>query len=303
MKFRDQLWRFSFEQLDIRGELVYLDESWQQVLARHDYPPNVRNQLGQALAVVALLSVSIKFEGTLIMQIQGKGPLRSLVTQVTSKGAVRGLARWDGMVPDGTLQEVFGNGNILITIIKDSGERYQSIVELSGINLAEALNRYFLQSEQLPSSFQLFVSPEHVAGFFLQALPVSQAQLKSSYGEMADITDREENWNRVNILADTLRSEEIFTLDPARLLHQLFNEEEVHLFDPSDLHFECTCSREKVEKTLITFGKAELDNILEQEGSIKVDCEFCNMHYRFDAADVAALCEQDAAPPPGATFH
>lgn len=303
MKFRDQLWRFSFEQLDIRGELVYLDESWQQVLARHDYPPNVRKQLGQALAVVALLSVSIKFEGTLIMQIQGKGPLRSLVTQVTSKGAVRGLARWDGMVPDGTLQEVFGNGNILITIIKDSGERYQSIVELSGINLAEALNRYFLQSEQLPSSFQLFVSPEHVAGFFLQALPVSQAQLKSSYGEMADITDREENWNRVNILADTLRSEEIFTLDPARLLHQLFNEEEVHLFDPSDLHFECTCSREKVEKTLITFGKAELDNILEQEGSIKVDCEFCNMHYRFDAADVAALCEQDAAPPPGATFH
>jgi molecular chaperone Hsp33 len=303
MKFRDQLWRFSFEQLDIRGELVYLDESWQQVLARHDYPPNVRNQLGQALAVVALLSVSIKFEGTLIMQIQGKGPLRSLVTQVTSKGAVRGLARWDGMVPDGTLQDVFGGGNILITIIKDSGERYQSIVELSGINLAEALNRYFLQSEQLPSSFQLFVSPEHVAGFFLQALPVSQAQSKSSYSEMADITDREENWNRVNILADTLRSEEIFNLDPARLLHQLFNEEEVHLFDPGDLHFECTCSREKVEKTLIAFGKAELENILEEEGSIKVDCEFCNMHYSFDAVDVAALCDQDTAPPPGATFH
>jgi len=303
MNFRDQLLRFSFDQLDIRGELVYLDQSWEQILSRHDYPPNVRKQLGEALAVIALLSVTIKFEGTLILQIQGNGPLRSLVTQITSKGALRGLARWDGEIPEGNLMEVFGKGNIIITVTKDGGERYQSIVELSGDTLAEALNRYFLQSEQLPTSFQLFVSPERVAGFFLQALPDSGTPNKPKYSDTQGITDREEDWNRINILADTLQSNEIFSLDPPRLLHNLFHEEEVRLFEPATVHFSCTCSRHKVETTLIAFGPVELQSILKQEGSIKVDCEFCNMQYVFDAADVAELCKPDAGLPPDAIVH
>ncbi len=293
MNYPDQLLRFSFEELDIRGELVYLDESWAQVLARHDYPDNVRQQLGEALAVVALLRSTIKFDGTLILQIQGKGPLRSLVAQITSEGALRGLARWEGVVPPGPISEVFGAGSLIITVMKDSGERYQSIVELAGSTLSQALNRYFEQSEQLPTSFRLYVSPQRVAGFFLQALPDS--------GRSG--AEREEDWSRVNILADTLQAEEALALDPQRLLHNLFHEDELQLYEPVDLHFECTCSRDKVERTLITFGEEDLENLLEQEGSIKVDCEFCNQQYRFDHADVARLFKPDATPPAGTVIH
>ncbi|MGA0805064.1 MAG: Hsp33 family molecular chaperone HslO [Pseudohongiellaceae bacterium] len=296
MKHPDQLLRFSFERLDIRGELVYLDESWSQVLQRHDYPPNVRKQLGEALAVVALLRATIKFDGTLILQIQGKGPLRSLVTQITSKGALRGLARWHGTVPPGPVSAVFGSGSLIITVMKDGGERYQSIVELAGDTLSAALDRYFAQSEQLPTSFRLQVSAERVAGFLLQALPPAAGSL---YGDEA----RAEDWRRINLLADTLQADELLQDEPLRLLHKLFHEEEVQLFDPVPLHFECTCSREKVEKTLITFGEPDLEDIIRQEGSVKVDCEFCNQHYRFDRSDVARLFRPDATPPAGTILH
>jgi molecular chaperone Hsp33 len=295
--FTDKLWRFSFEQLDIRGELVYLDESWKQVLARHDYPETVRRQLGEALAAVCLLGATIKFEGNLILQIQGKGPMRSLVVQITSAGTLRGLARWEGIVPDGPLGDVFGDGNMLITVMKDSGERYQSIVELAGNTLADALELYFRQSEQLPTSLRLFVSPERVAGLFLQMLPETSA---NAGFEGSDV---QENWTRINLLADTLRGEEIFRLEAQRLLHNLFHEEELRLFEPVALRFECTCSRAKVERTLVAFGRLELDDVLAKEGSVKVDCEFCNMQYSFDAAAVAQLFEADAEPPPGSIIH
>lgn len=296
MNTLDQLLRFSFEQLDIRGELVYLDHSWAHVLARHDYPENVRRQLGEALAVVALLRATIKFEGTLILQISGNGPLRSLVTQVTSTGALRGLARWDGTVPAGPLAAVFGNGSLIITVMKDSGERYQSIVELSGNTLSEALDRYFEQSEQLPTRFRLQVSAARVAGFFLQVLPATGGTLRST-------AERSEDWQRVNLLADTLSERELFELAPQRLLHNLFHEEDVRLFEPEALHFECSCSRAKVESTLVTFGKADLDDLIAQEGSVKVDCEFCNQQYRFDSNDIAQLFRPDADLPPGAVVH
>lgn len=290
---RDQLLRFSFDQRDIRGELVYLDDSWAQVLARHDYPQHVRTQLGEALAVVALLRSTIKFDGTLILQIQGKGPLRSLVAQITSEGALRGLARWDGDVPAGPISEVFGAGSLILTVMKHSGERYQSIVELAGDTLSAALNRYFEQSEQLPTSFRLFVSPERVAGFFLQALPASTRSAN----------EREDDWTHVNILADTLQPQEVLELEAQQLLHRLFHEEDLRLHAPLDLHFACTCSRDKVERTLITFGPEDLDNLLQEQGSIKVDCEFCNQHYRFDRDDVAQLFRENDTPPPGAVIH
>jgi molecular chaperone Hsp33 len=297
MHHPDQLLRFSFDQLDIRGELVYLDTSWAQVLERHDYPDNVRQQLGEALAVVALLRSTIKFDGTLILQVQGKGPLRSLVAQITSEGALRGLARWEGTVPAGPISNIFGAGSLIITVMKDSGERYQSIVELAGATLSEALDRYFEQSEQLPTRFRLFVSPQRVAGFFLQALPLSDRSARNN-------DERDEDWSRINILADTLQAQELFALEPGRLLHNLFHEEEdLHLFDPIHLHFACTCSRDKVERTLITFGEEDLANLLEQEGSIKVDCEFCNQQYCFDHADVARLFKPDATPPVDAVIH
>jgi len=290
MQHPDQLLRFSFDDLDIRGELVYLDASWQDVISRHDYPATVRHQLGSALAAIALLSVTLKFNGTMILQIHGNGPLRSLVTQVTSDGALRGLARWDGAVPEGPLQQVYGDGNILISVLPEVGERYQSIVSLAGNSLAEALNNYFEQSEQLPSSFRLFVSDERVAGLFLQAMPPSPGK---AFGQ----EQRAEDWQRLNFLAETTKPSEMFELDPRTLLLRLFHEETVRVHEPKNLRFACTCSREKVERTLLTLGRDELMDILNQKGSIEVDCEFCNQHYTFDTDAVELLHESAQEPP------
>lgn len=305
MTHQDTLLRFSFDQLDIRGELVYLDESWENVLSRHAYPPAVQRQLGTALAAVALLSLSIKYEGTMILQIQGKGPLRSLVTQITHTGNLRGLARWEGLVPDGSLQDIFGDGQMLISVMKEGGDRYQSIVSLDGDSLCAALNSYFQQSEQLPSNFQLFVNADRVCGLFLQALPKSSRGKRRIADDLRlpDAQDHDENWNRITTLASTLREEEMFTLPPERLLFNLFNEEMVRLHDPRDLRFACTCSKEKVQRTLVTMGEQELLNIIHDEGSIKVTCEFCNHHYEFDTAAVAALFAPDAGPGPGTVVH
>jgi molecular chaperone Hsp33 len=297
----DKLLRFSFDKLDIRGELVYLDESWTNILARHSYPEPVRKQLGNALAAVALLSATVKFDGTMILQVQGNGPLRSLVVQVTSSGELRGLARWEGIVPDGNLLDVYGDGRIVITITKNDGDRYQSIVALEGDSLASALNVYFHQSEQLPSRFQLYVDGDRVGGLFLQALPTSERSQKLGTGPA--LRDREEDWNRITLLAGTLSDNEIFAMPPERLLLNLFHEEDVHLHTPKPLHFACTCSRAKVERTLIAMGEQELRSILHDEGTIKVDCEFCNQHYSFDSSDVDALCNEGDQPAPGSVLH
>ena len=297
----DKLLRFSFDKLDIRGELVYLDDSWTSILSRHNYPDAVRKQLGVARAAVTLLSATVKFDGTMILQVQGKGPLRSLVVQITSTGDLRGLARWEGIVPDGNLMDVFGEGRMLITITKRNGERYQSIVALEGDSLATALNVYFLQSEQLPSRFQLYVHADRVSGLFLQALPTTERS--QTLGQGPALRDREENWNRITLLAGTLAENEIFALSAERLLLNLFHEEEVHLHTPKPLRFACTCSRAKVERTLIAMGEPELRSILRDEGTIKVDCEFCNQHYTFDAADVDALCHAGEGPAPGSVLH
>ena len=291
---RDSLQRFTFDRLDIRGELVWLDHSWTHVLARHDYPATVQQHLGAALAAVALLSVTVKFAGTMVLQVQGTGPLRSVVAQATHTGKIRGLARWRGLVPSGDLHNVFGQGQMLITIMKDSGERYQSIVALEGNTLADALNRYFDQSEQLASTFRLFVQPERVGGCFLQALPTSPATAQR---------DREEDWQRINLLTATLQQSELFTLPPERLLLNLFHEEEVHIHPPKTLAFACTCSREKVERTLIAMGLEELRSILHEEGSIDVDCEFCNQHYRFGPTEVEQLFQQGDRPTAGTVLH
>lgn len=318
MIHHDQLVRFNFDELDIRGELVYLNDSWEQILARYDYPAPVRVQLGSALAALVLLSATVKYDGNMILQVQGNGPLKKLVAQVTHEGAVRGLARWEGLVPNGSLAEVYGQGQILITIFKAAGERYQSIVALEGNTLADALNVYFLQSEQLPSTFKLVATARCVAGFFLQQLPDSRStreQLIAVPGisGIADIRDREEDWNRINILAETLEDSELVGLRPEQLLTRLFHEEQLRLHDPKPLHFACTCSREKVERTLIAMGKEELEDILRLEGKIEVDCEFCQMRFLFDSDEVQHLLREAQSPsnamkagrdiPPGTTVH
>jgi molecular chaperone Hsp33 len=265
---------------------VPLDASWQAVLERGEYPQSVRGELGEALAAVALLAATIKFEGSLILQIQGDGPLSLVVAQATGQRTIRGLARWRDEVPAGPLQAKFGEARMVITI--DQGptkERYQGIVALRGERLADALDEYFSTSEQLPTRLWLAADAEAAAGLLLQRLP----------GDDAD----PDAWNRALTLAETLCPEEILALPAEQILHRLYHEEQVRLFEREPVSFRCGCSSERVERMLRGLGLDEARAILEEQGSIEVDCEFCNAHYGFDAVDVErvfAAAEQPRSP-------
>lgn len=275
MNTQDQLYRFVFESLDIRGEIVQMDASWKAVRERYAYPAAVGEQLGQAMAAVILLSATIKYDGSLILQAQGNGPLHTLVAQATRQRTVRGLARWKGDLPEGDLAALYGAGQMMLTVLNRGGDRYQGIVGLEGKNLAEALERYFNNSEQLASRFWLMANGERAAGLFLQQLPSER--------------ERQDDWQRIGMLAETVTREELLKLPAQTLLHRLFHEEQVRLFDPEPVAFRCSCSRERIADSLRAMGKAELQSILKEQGVIEVDCDFCNKHYRFDTIDTEQL--------------
>ncbi len=288
----DQMYRFLFESLGVRGELVQLGASWRAVRDNQAYPDIVAGQLGEALAAVMLLSGTIKFQGSLILQIQARGPLRLLVAQATDQRTLRGLARWEGdnleVVSGEGLAAIYGDGRLVITADAPTGERYQGIVPLDGGDLAEALEGYFAQSEQLPTRLWLACDGEHAAGLFLQRLP----------GESPD----EDGWERVNALAATVREDELLTLSAQDLLHRLFHEELVRLFEPEPVAYRCGCSRERIVDALRGLGRHEVDDLLESEGEIRADCEFCGRHYVFDRVDAMALFGQ-AQPTGDDTTH
>lgn len=281
MTDNDSLHRFVFESLGVRGEVVYLDSAWQAVREIHDYPGAVARHLGQSLAAAALLSATIKLEGSLILQVQGAGPLHTLVAQATNRRTLRGLARWRGEVPVGDLEQVFGSGRLVMTADAPGRERYQGIVGLAGDTLAEALGDYFARSEQLPTRIWLGSGEHRAAGMLLQRLPAA--------------TGSAEDWDRIQALAGTLTEAELLELPVQTLLYRLFNEEVVRLFESEPVAFRCGCSRERLAGTLVALGRGEADAILADEGEIVADCEFCNRRYRFDAVDVAALFSEGVA--------
>ncbi|MGV6817977.1 MAG: Hsp33 family molecular chaperone HslO [Thiotrichales bacterium] len=267
---------FLFENKNIRGELVQLDQTWQEILSRSEYPDSVKQLLGESVAAAALLLATLKVEGSLTLQVRGEGPLHLMVVHANSDRSLRGLARWSGEVPEGrALSEVFGVGYLVITIDPAEGERYQGIVPLTGTHIQDALKYYFDQSEQLPTRLWLQASDNAAAGLLLQVLP----------GEQSD----EDAWNRVSQLADTVTADELLGLEARELLHRLFHEETVRLFEPEPLRFACSCSTEKIIATLRQLGEAEVRDILETEGQVEVTCDFCNQSYRFDSVDITAV--------------
>ena len=290
MSDRDTLHRFIIERTNVRGEWVHLDATWQAVLERSDYPPEVRTVLGEALAAVALLAATIKFDGSLILQVQGDGPLSLVVAQASGQRTLRGLAQWRAEVPAGGLAEKFGSGRIVITIDPGEGkERYQGVVGLTGERLADALATYFELSEQLPTRLWLAADARAAAGILLQSLP----------GEERD----PDAWNRAVMLADTLQSEELVSLEAEQVLHRLYHEEDVRLFEREPVSFRCSCSRERVENMLRTLGVDEARDIVREQGAIDVHCEFCNAHYHFDAVDVEHLFAATDQPTVPSTKH
>lgn len=282
----DLLQRFLFEGAGVRGEFVRLNSSFKALLDNHDYPPAIARQLGKALSSVALLSATIKLDGSLILQVQGDGPMHTLVAQADSNEAIRGLARWEGDAanPDMTLSELAGKGRIVMTIDARGSERYQGIVELHGDSLAETLREYFVRSEQLPTRIWLASEGDLAAGLLLQKLPEGHGA--------------EEAWEHLVTLSDTITDEELLELPFSELLRRLYHQEDVRLYEAEPVVFRCSCSREKIERVLLGMGRNEAESILAEEGEIRADCEFCFSKYRFDKVDVAALFT-DAMPATG----
>jgi molecular chaperone Hsp33 len=271
----DLLHRFVFERSRVRGEFVQLGAAWQAVLERHDYPEAIKQPLGEALVSVLLLTATLKLEGSLILQAQGSGPVRTLVAQATHQHTVRGLARWDGEIAPGDLQSMFGNGQLVLTIDAKHRDRYQGIVPLQGAGIGDALEGYFGASEQLPSRFWLAVNDDRAVGMMLQRLP----------GEPAD----EDDWTRAVVLADTVQARELLHQPVAELLRRLFHEEDVRLYEPEPVAFRCNCSRSGIADNLRALGKDEIDDIIAEQGAVDVTCEFCNRGYRFDSVDATSL--------------
>lgn len=292
----DSLHRFVFEDAGIRGNLVHLDASWRAVLDTHPYPQSVREPLGEALALVSLLAATVKLTGSLILQAQGAGPIRTLVAQATSARTLRGVARWAGEVPlDRGLRGRFGEGRLVLTIERGTGEPYQGIVPLVGANLAEAVERYFNDSEQLPTRLWVSARGERAAGLLLQRLPVD-ARIGAPGWEDSD------DWRRVGLLAETLSADELEGLRCEDLLHRLFHEDRIRLFDSEPLAFRCGCSRTRIEDMLRILGETETMSIVAEQGAVEVTCEFCNRVYRVDAVD-AAMLYREQGPEASSTRH
>ncbi|MDH4274682.1 MAG: Hsp33 family molecular chaperone HslO [Gammaproteobacteria bacterium] len=284
--------RFIFEHAPIRGEIVHLDASWRAVLERHHYPPVIRDVLGQFMAATALLASTLKFQGSLILQAQGDGPLKMVVVECSNEHAMRALARWEGEVPEGELPDKFGLGRIVMTIIdnRPNTERYQAVAPLEGANVAEALQNYFRQSEQLDTHVWLAADGQQAAGLLLQKLP----------DRPLEDTDA---WQRVTLLANTVSAAELLNLPSEDILHRLFHEEDVRLFDAEPLFFRCSCTRERVANMLRGLGYAEAKSVLIEKGNVDVTCEFCNQNYIFDSIDVEELFAASHQPPGSQSRH
>lgn len=271
----DSLQRFVFEKYPVRGEIAHLNQSYQAILERRSYPLTVQKLLGETLTAAALLSATLKYTGSLILQIQSEGPVKLLLAQTNHQGHVRGLANWEGDIKNATFAELMSGGRIVITI--DSGknaERYQGIVELKGESLSQALETYFAQSEQLPTFISLAADEQTAAGLLLQVLP-------GTYDQDPGLA-----WEHLTQLSRTLTSKEMLTLPNKEILKRLFHEEDIRLFDTEPVNFICSCDRDRMERAILVMGKDEALQEVAKRKVLTVTCEFCNRHLDFDAVDV-----------------
>jgi molecular chaperone Hsp33 len=300
MHDRDSLHRFMFEHFPIRGQLVHLDAAWRALIEHRQYPENVREILGQAVAASLLLASTIKFKGVLSLQLQGDGPVHLMLVQCTDGLGVRGLARYreDG-VEKLEFDALFGNGNLTVTLETESAaQRYQGIVPITGAGLAAALQLYFENSEQLPTRLWLHADANGASGMLLQRLPTEGAS-----AEGAEQPDIEDAWRRVQLIGDTLTAEELRTLADQEILHRLFNEDDVRLYEAAPVFFRCRCSRERVAGMLQGLGEQEIRSVIAERGEVEVQCDFCNRAYTFDAVDVAELFNAGIAADRGNSLH
>lgn len=296
----DQLQKFMFNAAPVRGEIVSLRNTWQEVLTRRDYPAPVRTVLGEMMAACALLSANLKFHGTLVMQIFGDGPVKMLVVQCGSDLSMRATAKFSGeaaqTIGDGMgfaeLVNASGHGRCVITLDpadkKPGQQPYQGIVPLNGedgplTSIADVLEHYMRHSEQLDTRLWLAADRERAVGMLLQKLPGDGGIVPRNTETDAD------TWERVCTLGGTLSAQELLEVDPETVFRRIFWQENVQHFEPAVTRFLCTCSREKVGAMLRMLGRDEVDGVIAERGHVEIHCDFCNQRYEFDPVDVAQL--------------
>ncbi|NAT79633.1 Hsp33 family molecular chaperone HslO [Dickeya dadantii] len=287
MANHDQLHRYLFENHAVRGELVTVSDTFQQMLTNHDYPVPVKNLLGEMLVATSLLTATLKFSGDITVQLQGDGPLKLAVINGNHQQQMRGVARLQGNIAaDSSLHDMVGNGYLVITITPTEGERYQGVVGLDGDNVAACLENYFQQSEQLPT--RLFIrTGEHdgrqcAAGMLLQVLPAQHGN--------------REDFDHLTQLTATVKGEELFGLPADEVLYRLYHQENVTLYEPQPVAFQCHCSRERCADALMTLPADEVSDILGQDGQIDMHCDYCGSHYLFSVQDIADLRQPGTEP-------
>lgn len=270
----DSIQRFTFDKTDVRGELVGLHKSLAAVLSKHDYPQALKIELGKLMAASALMSATLKYEGRLCLQVRLPGDVSLIQAETTNKGDLRAIARYDESKEIEAVE--LTGGQLVITLEPAVGKPYQGIVPLDGTQLNEALESYFSQSEQLGSRFWLECDGIIASGFMLQQLPTTEG---------SDV----DAWDRVSHLASTLKEEELLQLDNETILHRLYHEEIVRLYDSEALRFACTCSKERIGNAVQQVGLDELLDIVAEQGKVSIDCQFCLQHYSFDKEQVVDL--------------
>ena len=284
MKNHDILQRFLFDGTDIRGEITTLESSYQNIAGRQKYPKPVAHLLGEFLAAASLLSATLKFPGIVTIQARGDGPLSTLMVECAQVSNLRGIIRGDLERAEGlhSLTELMGSATLAITIEPIGGERYQGIVPMEADNLSACLEYYFQQSEQLPTKISLTANDQLAGGLLIQQMPNSADRIKGQ-------TD----WEHVSALLSTLKTEEQLNLSHNDQLYLLFHQEAVRLFEPRDIHFFCSCSKQRTSDTLVSLGAEEIHGIIEELGVVAITCQFCDEEYRFDSDDVEDLFERN----------
>ncbi|WP_429108479.1 Hsp33 family molecular chaperone HslO [Aeromonas media] len=281
MSNQDLLYRYLFEEYEVRGELVQLDSTYRHIVDAQNYPVQVQKLLGELLVATSLLTATLKFEGSITVQLQGDGPVRLAVINGDHNQQLRGVARYEGELPtDDKLQSLIGNGQLVITITPEEGERYQGIIALEADTLAVCLEQYFAQSEQLAT--KLWIRTGHhqgqprAAGILLQELPARSEDHGADFDHLIQLTS-------------TIKDEELFGLEAEEILYRLYHQDKVRVFDPQAIEFRCTCSRARCEGALLQIEKEEAVAMVQELGKIDMHCDYCGAHYQFDGIDIETL--------------
>lgn len=273
--------RFLFVNTDVRGNLLRADDTYLELVAPHGYPARLKSLVGEFLAGALLLSDTIKFDGRLLLQARTDGPISMIMAEANNRHEVRALARLDESQPlEGDFPVLFYGGTLAVIVESARGESYQSLVPLNGTNLAECLEHYFAQSEQLNTMIRLYADEQSAGGMLLQQLPPQR---------ILDRQLRDNQWEHLSILARTVTANEMKELSHLDMIRRLFVEEDIEVYEPQGVKFACSCNEQRLANSLVTLGHAELADLFAESPVLTLTCEFCQTEYEFDEKHLMAL--------------